>query len=132
MPVLWPKYNPGELRHIVQIVRQSSSVDGLGQPKNEWPVIWTCRAAIDDAIQEIKPTGREFYQDGLIAARITHVITIRWARTMPQIFPGNRVYYTDQRYSPPAIHTYFIEFIENSENRDVILRLGCWEINAPG
>lgn len=127
----WPSYNPGELRHIIQIQQQVSAVDGLGQPQNIWPTVLTCRGAIDDAQNEAKAAGREFYQDGLIAARVTHIITIRWSRVIP-IQPGMRAYYVDQRYCPPVIHTFFIAFVENAESRDVILRLGCWEINAPG
>lgn len=131
MPVLWPSYNPGEFRHLIEVQQQANTVDGLGQPSDVWQTVWACRAAIDNTVLEVKPSGREFYQDGLPASRVTHVITIRWPRNI-QIFPGNRVLYADQRYSPPAIHYYFVEFLENSENRNVIMRLGCWEINAPG
>ena len=126
----WPSYNPGELRHIIQILRQVNQVDGLGQPQQVWPTILTCKGAIDDAMNESKAAGREFYQDGFIAARVSHIITIRWAR-QAQIIPGMRAYFVDQRYSPPAIHLYQIAYVENAESKDVLLRLGCYEINGP-
>lgn len=126
----WPSYNPGELRHIIQILQEVKQVDSLGQPQQIWPTVLTCKGAIDDAMFEVKASGREFYTDGLIAARVTHIITIRWSK-LTQIIPGMRAYFVDQRYSPPAIHTYQILYLENAEGKDVLLRLGCVEINAP-
>lgn len=127
----WPSYNPGEFRHIVQIQQQAEAVDGMGQPQQVWPTVLTCKAAIGNVLKEIMPvmSGREFYNDGMLASRVTYVITIRWTKIV-QISEGMRVYFVDQRYSPPSIHTYQLVYVENVENRDVLLRLGCFEING--
>lgn len=127
----WPRINPGELRKRIEIQQQPNAVDGLGQPVLIWPSVYACYAAIDDATQESPAVGREMYDEGLVSSRVTHIVTMRWTNKV-QIVPGMRVFFADQAYSPPAIHYYAIEFIENAEQRNVILRLGCWEINAPG
>lgn len=126
----WPSYDPGRLQHLLLILQQAPQVDEMGQNVQVFYTVATVRGAIDDAVNETKPLGREYYQSGFIASRVTHIITIRWLKNV-QILAGMRVYFVDQRYSPPAVHSYFIEFVENAENRDVLLRLGCWEINDP-
>lgn len=122
----WPSINPGEFRHIIQIQQQPTGVDRLGQPVQVWPTILTCKGAINF---DSKLADREFYQDGLLAARTMPTIMIRWTR-LAKIMSGMRAYFVDQRFSPPSIHTYQIVFVENVGERDVLLKLTCFEINA--
>lgn len=132
----WPSINPGELRKKVELQEQTTAQDSIGQNQQ----IWNSRltnwpAAIDDAVYEQRPDGREYADQGLIYARATHIITIRWTRFdssgQPlQIVPGMRIFYADQLYSPPALHYYFVEWVENVEQRNVLIRVVCREINA--
>lgn len=126
----WPSINPGELRRKVEIQRQPDAVDTIGQQKLEWPTVLRTYAAIDDAVYEQRPAGHEAYDEGLVSSRSTHIITIRWTRSV-QITPGMRVFFADQAYSPPALHYYAIEWVENVQQRNVLIRMSCWEINAP-
>jgi head-tail adaptor len=127
----WPKLNPGDLRKVIQFQRQPDQTDGIGQVLNIWPTYLTCAAAIDDLITAQRPQGREQYDEGLISSRATHVITIRWPGRNYQIQAGDRIYWADQMYSPPAIHTYTVEWAENIQNRNIVIRILVWEINAP-
>lgn len=127
----WPSINPGELRKLVQFERQPDQVDGIGQVVNIWDTYLSCYAAIDDLVSSARPQGRELYDEGLVSSRATHVITIRWPGRQFQIQPGDRIYWADQMYSPPAVHTYQVEWAENVQNRNVLIRVLVWEINAP-
>lgn len=120
----WPKaIDPGRLRRKVEIQVQTKDVDTLGQPRDVWTTILTTQAEIRG------PSGGEKYQAQQLTALVTHIVTIRWNRKTLE--PGMRVLYLDQAgASPPTIHRYRVQWIDNESHYNVYLMLHCEEING--
>lgn len=127
----WPSINPAKLRKTVSILQLPPNVDGIGQPDQNWITAYTAKASIDDITQLTQSMAREFYDSGLIASRATRMVMIRWTNSV-QIKPGDRVYWVDQAYSPPVVHRYQIELVENVEMRNIFLKIMCYEIDGVG
>lgn len=129
----WPAIDPGRLRKRVLIQQQSPEVGAIGQVSTIWNTVLTTYASIDDddtlSSQKILTEGRESHDNGATASRATHTITIRFPRSI-RVTPGNRVVFVDQYFSPPIVHYYNVEWMENVQQRNVLLKLLVWEINA--
>src|SRR4051812_26706131 len=103
----WPSIDPGDMRQRVSLQRQPDEVDGIGQVVLVWPsYLQNVPASIDNPKYQSRPEGRELYDQGQVTARSTHTIVIRWPGRGVQVRPGDRVFFADQTYSPPAIHYY--------------------------
>lgn len=120
----WPTINPGILRHKVQIQVQTQDRDSFGQPLNVWTTILTLPAEVRTS------TGKELFQTGQFTAQVSHTITVRW---QPQLIaPGMRALFTDNAgASPPTYHVYKIQWVDNVEQRNVLLKIYCLELNSP-
>lgn len=110
----WPRLNPSELRHSIQIQSQSTEKDKFGQPLQNWTTVLTTRASIE-AIEKV-----ERYQARQFTSQVTHVITLRWPNV--SITAGMRVVF--------GSHIYTIQALDNVEERNVILNLLALEING--
>lgn len=118
----WPAIDPGILRHRVQIQSQSTEKDSVGQKVDTWNAVRETCAEIHIA------TGKEIYQSGQFSSQVSHVVTVRWGKVA--IAAGMRVLFTDNSGTDPIDHYYLIQWIDNLEHRNVILKLYCLEINA--
>jgi len=111
----WPGINPSKLRKSIQVQSQSSTPDSFGQPQLVWGTILTTRAAIETVKQE------ELYQAGALTSQVTHTITLRYPPNV-SIAAGMRVV--------SGSHVYKIQAPDNSEQRNVLLKLMCLEQNG--
>lgn len=112
----WPRINPSELRHQVQIQSESSTPDSFGQPQPVWTTILTAWASVE-TINE-----KELYQAGALTSQVTHTITIRYPGSSVTIAPGMRVVY--------GSHTYKLQACNNVDERNILLKLMCLELNG--
>lgn len=138
---IWPSIDPGRLKHNILIQERADGVDAEGQESQTYITVWSCKASIDtmiatyegDSMMGQRPAGSEIYhiEGGLVSGRATHTIMIRWTGLV-RFVPGMRVVHVDQRYSPPASRIFNVEWIENVQMRDIILRLHVWSINQIG
>ena len=110
----WPRLNPSDLRHTVQIQSQSTDTDSFGQPLQTWTTILTARVSIE-AIKQA-----ELYQAGQLTSQVTHLITLRWPAV--NITAGMRALY--------GSHIYKIQAVINVEERNIVLKLLVLEING--
>ena len=111
---LWPALNPGTLRHQVQIQSVSATPDAFGQPQQTWTTVRTTWARIEEV-----SLAEKFQVDQLTSA-VTHRIICRY--TPAAVQAGMRVVF--------GSHIYKIQAVANVEQRNVILRLDCLELNA--
>ncbi len=125
----WPRINPALLRKWIEVQYLPDTVTSIGEQTPVWTTLLRTRAMV--AVYKGNPDGREFESQGLVSARATRVITIRWPRNK-QITSGMRVMLVDQAYSPPAIHYYNVEWTNNIDNRNILLEIICWDVNAVG
>jgi SPP1 family predicted phage head-tail adaptor len=116
MPSLpeWPRLNPSDLRHNIQIQSQSTTRDDAGQQVDNWPTVLTTRAKIE-AVNK-----NERYQAGQLTSQVTHVITMRWPNV--RVTAGMRVLF--------GSHVYTIQAPENVGERNIILQLLVLELNG--
>ena len=121
----WPTIQPGDLRHKIEIQSRTTDQDALGQPVETWETFITTQAAIATT------TGKELYALSQITAQVSHTITMRWSFNPTQIIPGMRVKFSgNPDSSPPTVHYYKIQWIDNVEQRNVLLKLYCFEFNG--
>jgi len=80
----------GRLRHRVTLQERSSSVDGFGQPLDDWADVLTTWATVQPV------SGREFQEGVQVEAEITHKVWLRWRAgvapkpTMRLLFEGRK------------------------------------------
>lgn len=110
----WPRLNPSELRHNIQIQLQSTGQDEFGQPLQAWNTILTAWASIEEL------TEAEQYQAGQFTSQVTHTITLRWPSVA--ITGGMRVLHGSQ--------VYLIQTPVNVQKRNIVLKLRALEING--
>ena len=108
--------DPGQLRRQVQILQPATAQDAFGQPTASWTVLLIAMAKID-ALK-----GAERYQTGEFVAQVSHAVTIRFPGAAAAIAGGMRVAYGARMFQ--------VQWVENPEERDVLLRLLCLEING--
>jgi len=110
--------DPGGRRHLVQIQQQSSTQTATGAEVTSWTTIRSTWASIVTAGAK-QPT--EAYQQGQFAALVTHIINVRWTG-MPEIVGGMRVVF--------GSHVYLIQTVDNTDLRNISVKLMCLEING--
>lgn len=108
--------DPGQLRRQVQILAPAAVQDAFGQPTATWTVLLIAMAKIE-ALK-----GAERYQTGEFVAQVSHGVTIRFPGAAVAIAGGMRVAY--------GARTFQVQWVENLQERDALLRLMCLEING--
>jgi head-tail adaptor len=111
----WPHIDPGKKRHQIQIQAPVASENNMGAPT--WPPFYTCWAAIETKAM------REVFQEGFVS-QVVHVICIDW--------PGRRVVINaSQRVVVLSSGSvYLIQAVDNVEERNLVLRLQCIQIDG--
>jgi SPP1 family predicted phage head-tail adaptor len=111
----------GALNRRVQIQQQTSTQSGSGAPLQTWSTIYTAWAEI--SVQ----TSQLLYETAEFVSKVTHRITMRWTSSVV-IQPNMRVIYTEN--TTGVVHTYNVEAILNLEQRNRMLVILAYELNA--
>ena len=120
----WPRIDPGRLRTpiVIQALQASSppsyTASGLVQS-------WQPAFSVMGEIEVMRAT--DLIKAGQDVTKTWITITIRF---QDGIDPQMRVAVTDYFSSPPHVHNYAIQAIENVEHRSVLLKLICLGIGA--
>lgn len=108
--------NSGELRHAIQIQKQTATQSASGAPQQSWTTILSTVAKISTA------SSREVYQASQFTAQVSHVITIRWPGSSVTILGGMQVLFGSRVFK--------LQTVENPLERNRLLLLHCLEING--
>jgi head-tail adaptor len=115
----WPYIDPGKKRHKIDIQAQSSIQDTFGQQINTWSTTLCCYAAIETI------STKEQFQDGFVS-QVVHMISIDWPRGI-SILANMRVIV--HPIAGPNANVFEIQAVENVQQRNLVVRLTCLEIN---
>jgi head-tail adaptor len=110
----WPLIDPGDLRHLVQINKQSATQDSFGQPVLSWTTFRTPMAGLN--LLSLK----EAFGDGQLTAQESDIWTMRW--TPDEVQPGMQLVF--------GANAYEIQAVNNVMRRNVLLHLLCLQLNA--
>lgn len=108
--------NAGDLRNSITIQAPVATPGSFGRSvtPTSWTTVRTTRAAISTA------GGKEVAAAAQLVSDVTHVVRIRYTST--QILPGYRVLYGSRVLT--------VEFVENVQEQNRVLRLVCREVNG--
>lgn len=111
----------GSLNCRVQIQQQTTAQDDFGQQQQTWATVYTAWARIGVV------RGQLLYQTAEFVSKATHEITLRWTSSVV-IVPNMRVVYTEA--TTGVVHTYNVEALLNADQRNRILVVLAYELNA--
>ena len=111
----------GDLNRRIQIQNQSTSQDEFGQPLTTWATVYSCWAHIGMQNSQLIYSTAEF------VSKATHRIEMRWTSSVV-ISPNQRVVYIDPASN--VTHTYNIEAVLNTDQKNRELILMCYELEA--
>lgn len=111
----------GSLNCRVQIQQQTAAQDDFGQQQQTWTTVYTAWARIGVV------HGQLLYQTAEFISKATHEITLRWTSSVV-IVPNMRVVYTEA--TTGVVHTYNVEALLNADQRNRILIILAYELNA--
>lgn len=111
----------GNLNRRVQIQQQTSAQDLFGQPQPTWATVYTAWANISVQNSQL------LYQTAEFVSKVTHRITMRWTSSIV-IIPNMRVVYTEA--TTGVVHTYNVEALLNADQRNRMLVILAYELNA--
>ena len=111
----------GSLNRRVQIQQQVTAQDEFGQPQATWNTIYTAWANISVQNSQL------LYQTAEFVSKVTHRITLRWTSSIV-IVPNMRVIYTEA--TTGVVHTYNVEALLNTDQRNRMLIILAYELNA--
>lgn len=116
----WPHIDPGKKRHQIEIQgRGATTQDSTGGQSGAWNVIHPCYAQI-----ETRSAGEQF-QGGFVS-EVIHIVSIDWVPVA--IRAGMRVVVKPYRGANASV--YLIQAIENVQQRDLVFRITCTEIDS--
>lgn len=116
----WPHIDPGKKRHTIQIQAQTgTNQDAYGEVSGSWNVVVECFAAIETM------TVREQFQDGFVS-QVVQRISIDWPRE--PIDASMRLVVQPVRGA--AANVFQIQAVENVQQRNLVARLTCLEIDS--
>lgn len=110
---------PGTLRHSVTVQSPdyvADAIGGMSVAPTSWTTVRTTFAAIDTA------GGREMAQAAQIVSQVSHVVKLRWTRTV--IKAGYRVLFAGRFFT--------VQYAENVQERNRVLKLYCLEVDGGG
>ncbi len=113
--------NAGQLNRRIQIQTQTTTQDATGQPQQSWATAYECWAKIDIQNSQLIYSTAEFM------SKVTRRITIRWTSSVV-ISANQRIVYTEP--TTGIAHTYNIEAVLNDQQRNRMLILMCYELDA--
>ena len=111
----------GGLNSRVQIQQQTTAQDKFGQEQQVWTPVYTAWASISVQNSQL------LYQTAEFVSKVTHRITLRWTSSIV-IKPNMRVVYTEA--TTGVVHTYNVEALLNADQRNRILVILAYELNA--
>ena len=111
----------GSLNQRVQIQQQTTAQDKFGQEQQVWTPVYTAWASISVQNSQL------LYQTAEFVSKVTHRITLRWTSSIV-IKPNMRVVYTEA--TTGVVHTYNVEALLNADQRNRILVILAYELNA--
>lgn len=111
----------GTLNRRIEIQAQSTTRDAAGQQIQTWSPVYRCWASIDIQASQLLYSTAEF------VSKVTYRITIRWSYSTV-VKPDMLVVYKEPRTG--VIHTYNIEALLNTKQKNRELVLMCYELNG--
>jgi head-tail adaptor len=117
----WPHIDPGKKRHRINIHAKNPTQDTSGQELTILgPIAWPCFAAIETM------STKEQFQDGFVS-QVVHLISIDWPGWSIPITADMRVVVNPGPGHPSSV--YEIQTVENVQQRNLVVRLVCLEID---
>jgi SPP1 family predicted phage head-tail adaptor len=111
----------GSLNSRVQIQQQTTAQDDYGAEQQVWSTVYTCWASIT------VERGQLLYQTAEFISKAAHRITMRWTSSVV-IRPNMRIVYTEP--TTGVVHTYNVEALLNTDQRNRILVILAYELNG--
>jgi head-tail adaptor len=117
----WPHIEPGKKRHKIEIQAQSQTTqDTYGEPLANWPAVLDCWAAIETI------NMREQFENGFVS-QVVHRISLDWPGKNVTVKAGMRV--VVHPWAGATASVYLIQTVENVEQRNLVMRLTCLELD---
>jgi head-tail adaptor len=117
----WPHIDPGKKLHKINIHAPSTTQDGFGQALTTLgAVALSCFAAIETM------STKEQFQEGFVS-QVVHLISIDWPGWRTPITADMVVVVNPGPGHPSSV--YEIQTIENVQQRNLVMRLTCLEID---
>lgn len=111
----------GSLNRRIEIQQQTTAQDASGQQQQTWTAVYAAWASISVQNSQL------LYQTAEFVSKVTHRITLRWTSSIV-IQPNMRVVYTEPVTG--VVHTYNVEALLNTDQRNRILVILAYELNA--
>jgi SPP1 family predicted phage head-tail adaptor len=111
----------GTLNRRVQVQQQSTTQDAFGQESQSWTTVYTAWASIEAL------NGELLYASGEFVSELISRITMRWTSSIV-IVPNMHLVYTEA--TTGVVHTYVVKSLTNVQQRNRILIILCYELNA--
>lgn len=115
-PQVWPKVDPGSLRHQITIRTRGSIPDSSGRPQ-PWQTVWSGYASI------VGLTERELFQANQITSQFTHRVSFPWPGSGIIIQPAMEVVFGSKVFK--------IQVVDNVNEMNIVVQLLCLALNEP-